>query len=142
MLKNRHAGEATVAHFRRCRWGRRWISITAAYALALHVVVSGLSVMGWHADADAFGLSSICHQGGGGPAGDPTDGNGPTHQELCALCTMVDGTFAILDGQPSWIIVPTPSSDALTLGEERFFIYFSPTGQYSRGPPGERSVVR
>jgi hypothetical protein len=130
-----------VAHFRRCRWGQRWISVTVAYAFALYMVLSG-PVMGWHADAGAFGLSSICHQGGEGPAGDPTDGNGPTHQTLCALCTMVDGSFAILaNDQRSGVTVPTPSSDAHTLGEKRFFIHFSPTGQYSRGPPGERSVV-
>jgi hypothetical protein len=131
-----------VGHFRRCRWGQRWISITAAYALALYMVLSGLSVMGWHAAAGTFGLSSICHQGGGAPAGDPTDGNGPAHQSSCTLCTMMDGSFAILaNGQPTGIIVPTPLSDARTFGEKRVFIYFSPTGQYSRGPPGEHSAV-
>jgi hypothetical protein len=118
--------------------GRQWISIALVYALAVHMVISGFAVVGWQADAGNVVLSSLCLHDNGSPAGDPRDGNGPGHEDICALCTLMCGSPAILpSGRLIETLRPTPSSDAITLNDERVVVYLSPTGQYSRGPPGD-----
>jgi hypothetical protein len=129
-----------------CIWrsarGRQWISVALAYALAVHMVISGFAVIGWQADAGNVVLASLCLHDNGSPAGDPRDGNGRAHEDVCALCTVMCGSLAILaSGRLTETIRPTPSSDAIALNDERVIVHLSPTGQYSRGPPSDISVA-
>jgi len=129
-----------------CIWrsarGRQWISIALAYALAVHMVISGFAVVSWQTDAGTFALSSLCLHDNGGPAGGPRNGNGPAHEDICALCTVMCGSPAILaNARLIETIGPTPSSDTITLNDERVVVHLSPTGQYSRGPPGDNRLA-
>jgi hypothetical protein len=76
---------------------RPWIAAVTAYALALHVLLTGVAV--GHAmpggDASANSLFLICHSDGSSDPQDLPD-NQPLVQSPCIFCTLAKAPCAIL----------------------------------------------
>jgi hypothetical protein len=122
---------------------RPWIAMTAAYALALQLLLTGIAAAHAVASTDAPGkLFAICHGVGDSAAGDQ-DGTGkpPLPQSTCALCTLTSAPCAVLPPIHSISFIDAKSvSDVFPWNDARTIQYDSPTGQYQTGPPARDRI--
>jgi hypothetical protein len=121
---------------------RPWIAMVAAYALALQVLLTGVTVGHFMAAGDVSGSSLfvICH-GNGSSDNQDLPGKRPLPQSPCILCTLAKAPCAILPTDHGIAI-----SDAIGIStvaartDGRIIEFHSPTGQYQRGPPTSASI--
>ena len=133
MLKGRNAGSCM----------RPWIAAVAAYALALQVLLTGVTAGHFMAagDAAASSLFVICH---GNSSSDDRDlpGKEPLARSPCMLCTLAKTPCAILPSDHGIAL-----SDAMVISNAAartdgpVLEFNSPTGQYQRGPPMSISIL-
>jgi len=121
---------------------RPWIAAVTAYALALHVLLTGVAV--GHAmpggDASANSLSLICHSDGSSDPQDLPD-NQPLVQSPCIFCTLAKAPCAVLPTDHGVVISHAVEiSNAALQTDGRIIAFHSPTGQYQRGPPLSISI--
>jgi hypothetical protein len=122
---------------------RPWIATVAAYALALHVLLTGVVAAGHFmaaGDASASNLLVICHGNGSSDNQDLPDKQ-PLAQSPCILCTLAKAPCAILPTDHSIAISDAMGiSNAAARTDDRIIEFNSPTGQYQRGPPMSISI--
>jgi hypothetical protein len=116
---------------------RPWIATLAAYALALHVLLTGVAA--GHAmpggNEPATSLFVICH-GDGSSDGQDLPDKQPLAQSPCMFCTLAKATCAILPPDHGIVISRAMGiSNAALQSDGRVIAFHSPTGQYQRGPP-------
>ena len=124
---------------------RRWIAAAAAFALALHVLVSPLAFGKpalWQADANGD-VFMICHGAGGNS---DADQDGPSKQPSldghCILCTLTQSVCAVLPDASSIVAFHADElSQLVSPQNSQVTAYRSPTGEYQRGPPTHSSIV-
>jgi hypothetical protein len=113
---------------------RPWIEIAAAYAVALPMILAGLSGGALNA-ANADSFSIIC-QTGGHSGGEDRGGSSPVDHASCVLCA-VSHLSAIVDcGQSAYAVQRTTASDLSAAPNDRRVATFVDRGNYARGPPG------
>jgi hypothetical protein len=130
--------------FRGCRYQgrlRRWIAATASFVLALHVLLSPLTI-GWQAGAndDVF---VVCHGAGGNS---DVDRDGPVKQPLqdahCVLCTLTHNGCAVLPDASMIVALDAGElSQLIASRNSQVTEYRSPTGEYQRGPPAHAFIA-
>jgi hypothetical protein len=116
---------------------RPWIAVVAAYALALHVILTAVAVdQSMSAgNATASSLFVICHGDSSSDKQDLPD-NGPLAHSPCIFCTLAKASCAILPtGHAIAISDAMWISNAGAQADPRIIEFNSPTGQYQRGPP-------
>ena len=121
---------------------RPWIATVTAYALALHVLLTGVAA--GHAmpggDASAASLFVICHSDGSSDPQDLPD-NQPLVQSPCIFCTLAKAPCAILPtGHGVAISRAMGILNAALQSNGHIIAFHSPTGQYQRGPPLSISI--
>jgi hypothetical protein len=121
---------------------RPWIATVTAYALALHVILTGVAA--GHAmpdgNASGTGLFVICHGDGSSDRQDLPDKQ-PLAQSPCIFCTLAKASCAILPTDHGVVISRAIEiSNAALQSDGRIIAFHSPTGQYQRGPPLSISV--
>jgi hypothetical protein len=131
--------------FRHQVWLRRCIGAAATVTLALHVLLSPLSI-GKPAPGQAGANGDvfvICH--GAGTNSD-ADQDGPAQQPTqdahCVLCTLTHNGCAVLPGES--LIVSLDPGEFLQLiiaRHAQVTEHHSPTGEYQRGPPTHTLVA-
>ena len=120
---------------------RRWIAATTGFALAVHLVLSAVTVQLAHAKAGAASdLFVICHgTGDDSPAG-PLEL--PGYQPHCVLCTLTSDTCAVI---PIVTTIATfdesTSLHSVTLRDSQVVYYASLASEYPRGPPTHAHTV-
>jgi hypothetical protein len=115
---------------------RPWIAMVAAYALALHVLLTGVAV----GDASLSAPFVICHGDGSSDRQDLPDKE-PLAQSPCIFCTVAKAPCAILPTDHGVVISRAMGiSNAALQSDGRIIAFSSPTGQYQRGPPLSISV--
>jgi len=117
--------------WRKRGYARPWISMVAAYAIALQALLGAVLVsQAAAAGSDPF---VICYASQDGTPAD--HGKSQTH-ETCALCTLAKGSHAILGGDYAVGAIDLVFSVVRdSRAVEQVAGYDSPTGQYQRGPP-------
>jgi hypothetical protein len=116
---------------------RPWIAAVAAYALALQVLLTGVTAGHFVAagDASASSLFVICH-GNGSSDDQELPGNAPLAQSPCMLCTLAKAPCAILPNDHGIALSDAMvTSNAVARTDGPVLEFNSPTGQYQRGPP-------
>jgi hypothetical protein len=121
---------------------RPWIATVTAFALALHVLLTGVAA--GHAmpggNETGTGQFVICH-GDGSFDGQDLPDKQPLAQPPCIFCTLGKAPCAILPtGHGVAISRATGVLSATLQSEGRVIAFHSPTGQYQRGPPLTISV--
>jgi hypothetical protein len=117
---------------------RPWIAITAAFAVALQMLLAGLADLSAHAAATSADPAFILCSGNGDGASQDHGGSGtvPGHSAFCTLCLPASMGNAIL---PAPIGLPGLLSQmrlaATAGGQSQVVAHKSPTGRYTRGPP-------
>jgi hypothetical protein len=120
------------------------IGVAVAYALAMHLLLSGIASanMAKIGDAPNEGLFAICHTDWNGLGAD-FDGNGkaPNPKVPCVLCTLTCAAVAMLPIAHALPLIDTRSLFDLVFWNEALFrTYNSPTGHYQRGPPSALTI--
>ena len=117
---------------------RSWVALTAVYALALQVLLSGLLIgqLG-AASTTSDGFSAICaaHSGSADTDGTGQSQPGSEHGPICVFCTAA-GSPAVLP-HPA-LVVAVVFAVGLSLqphARDTIVAFASPTGHYQRGPP-------
>ena len=121
---------------------RPWIATVTAYALALHVLLTGVAVGNAMPGGNAVGtnLFVICHGDGSSDRQDLPDKQ-PLAQPPCIFCTLAKASCAILPTDHGVVIGRAIEiSNAALQSDGRIIAFHSPTGQYQRGPPLSISV--
>jgi hypothetical protein len=121
---------------------RPWIATVTAYALALHVILTGVAAGHALPDGNASGTSLfvICHGDGSSDRQDLPDKQ-PLAQSPCIFCTLAKASCAILPTDHGVVIGRAIEiSNAALQSDGRIIAFRSPTGQYQRGPPLSISV--
>jgi|SRR6516225_7965864 hypothetical protein len=116
---------------------RPWIAAVAAYALALQVLLTGVTAGHFMAAGDASASSPfvICH-GNSSPDDQDLPDKTPPAQSPCMLCTLAKAPCAILPTNHGIAIGDAIGiSKAVARTDGRVIEFNSPTGQYQRGPP-------
>jgi hypothetical protein len=116
---------------------RSWIATVTAYALALHVLLTGVAVGHAMPGGDAAGtnLFVICHGDGSSDRQDLPD-KAPLAQPPCIFCTSAKAPCGILPTDHGVLISRAIGiSNAALQSDGRIIAFHSPTGQYQRGPP-------
>ena len=115
---------------------RPWIAAVAAYALALQVLLTGVTAGHFMAAGDASASSPfvICH-GNSSPDDQDLPDKTPPAQSPCMLCTLAKAPCAILPTNHGIAIGDAIGiSKAVARTDGRVIEFNSPTGQYQRGP--------
>jgi hypothetical protein len=123
---------------------RPWIATVTAYALALHVLLTGVAT--GHAmpggDASASAPFVVCHGDGSSDRQDLPDKE-PLAQSPCIFCTVAKAPCAILPTDHGVVISRAMGiSNAALQSDGRIIAFHSPTGQYQRGPPARHCRLR
>jgi hypothetical protein len=121
---------------------RPWVATVAAYALALQVLLTGLTAGHFMAagGASASSLFAICH-GSGSSRNQELPDKQPLAQSACILCTLAEAPCAILPTVQGIAISDAMGiANTATQRDGRIIEFNSPTGQYQRGPPMSISV--
>ena len=121
---------------------RPWIATVAACALALQVLLTGVTAGHFMAagDASASSLFVICH---GNASSDDQDlpGKEPLARSPCMLCTLAKAPCAILPSDHGIAVSDAMgTSNAAARTDGPVLEFNSPTGQYQRGPPMSISI--
>ena len=121
---------------------RPWIAMVAAYALALQLLLIGVTA--GHAmnagDAAGTGLFVICHADSSSNDQGLPDTE-PTTRPPCLFCTLAKTPCAILpSGDGVAISRAMEIFSTVARAADRHIGFHSPTGQYQRGPPLSISV--
>ena len=122
---------------------RPWIAAVAAYALALQVLLTGVSAGHVMAagDASASTLFVICH-GNGSSDDQELPAKAPPVQSSCILCTLAKAPCAILPTDHSNAVSDAMgTANAAVRTDGPVLEFNSPTGQYQRGPPMSISIL-
>jgi hypothetical protein len=120
---------------------RPWIATLTAFALAFHVLLTGMAaghaMLGGNESGTQF---VICH-GDGSSDGQDLPDKQPLAQSPCMFCTVAKAPCAILPtGHGVVISRATGISSAAVQRDGRIIAFHSPTGQYQRAPPLSISV--
>jgi hypothetical protein len=121
---------------------RPWIAAVAAYALALQVLLTGVTAGHFMAAGDASASSPfvICH-GNGSPDDQDLPGKEPLARSPCMLCTLAKAPCAILPTNHGIVVSDAMvTSNAAARTDGPVLEFNSPTGQYQRGPPMDTSI--
>jgi hypothetical protein len=121
---------------------RPWIAAVAAYALALQVLLTGVTAGHFMAAGDASASSPfvICH-GNSSPDDQDLPDKTPLARSPCMLCTLAKTPCAILpSGHGIAVSDAMGTSNAAARTDGLALEFNSPTGQYQRGPPLGTSI--
>jgi len=121
-----------------------WIAISAAYVIALQIVISGLAggIMAAHQGVASDALFVICHTDGTPTGGQHDPGEPPADTSQCALCSLAQGTIVVLPADHDFSIVALISfSDLAPSSDDRIVAFNREASAFPRGPPLDAPVL-